>query len=602
MVSEISPSVLRFDDTCHVYVIRTGSEAVLVDCGCGAVLDQLSALGISRVTDVLLTHHHRDQAQGLPRAIAAGARVWVPQAERDLFARAGEHWQAREIYVNYNMRQDRFTLLESVPIAGMLNDYATYTFGSRTFQVIPTPGHTTGSITLLAEIDGRRMAFSGDLIAAPGKVWSLAATQWTYNGAEGVAASVPSLLDLRDRAPDLLLPAHGETMANASAAIDALVERLGQLLAQRQQNPRLFQFIQTPYMTLTPHLLRNQTSLAYSHVLVSNSGKGLLLDYGYDFVTGIPAGTDRASRRPWLYSLPALSRDHGVHTLSAAVPTHYHDDHVAGLNLLRVQYGAQVWAPANFADILERPHAYDLPCLWFDPISVDRVLPLETPIRWEEYVLTLHGLPGHTLYAVAIELEVDGKHVLVTGDQYQGESGDQWNYVYQNGFRPGDYALSAALYHRLQPDLILSGHWPPLWVEPGYFERLRASGEVLLRLHRELLLVDDVDHAAEGLGARIYPYQAAARAGERFDLTVEVHNPCGRAVTGTLSMAVPAGWQVEPGQADLVLDVQGQQVVTFRLIAAGGRQRRVRVAADLTLDGRRYGQVAEALISVWASE
>jgi hypothetical protein len=199
-------------------------------------------------------------------------------------------------------------------------------------------------------------------------------------------------------------------------------------------------------------------------------------------------------------------------------------------------------------------------------------------------------------------LEVDGKHVLVTGDQYQGESGDQWNYVYQNGFRPGDYALSAALYHRLQPDLILSGHWPPLWVEPGYFERLRASGEVLLRLHRELLLVDDVDHAAEGLGARIYPYQAAARAGERFDLTVEVHNPCGRAVTGTLSMAVPAGWQVEPGQADLVLDVHGQQVVTFRLIAAGGRQRRVRVAADLTLDGRRYGQVAEALISVRASE
>ena len=83
------------------------------------------------------------------------------------------------------------------------------TFGYLRFEVIATPGHTTGSISLMAEIDGVHVAFTGDLIAGPGKVWSLSATQWTYNGAEGVAYSVSSLTDLREREPERLLPSHG---------------------------------------------------------------------------------------------------------------------------------------------------------------------------------------------------------------------------------------------------------------------------------------------------------------------------------------------------------------------------------------------------------
>src|SRR5690606_13431397 len=208
------------------------------------------------------------------------------------------------------------------------------------FYVLPTPGHTTGSLSLLAEIDGRRTAFTGDLIAAPGKVWSLAATQWSYNGAEGVAASVPSLADLKAGGPGVLLPSHGLPIVSPTPAIDLLVERLGELLRQRGQNPRLFELMERPYVPLTPHLLRNRTSNANSHVLLSRSGKALIFDFGYDFVTGIAAGADRASRRPWLYTLRALKRDFGVSRIDAVVPTHYHDDHVAGFNLLREAEGA----------------------------------------------------------------------------------------------------------------------------------------------------------------------------------------------------------------------------------------------------------------------
>jgi glyoxylase-like metal-dependent hydrolase (beta-lactamase superfamily II) len=63
--------------------------AVLIDSGSGDVLDVLSKIGVTRVTDVLITHHHRDQCQGLDRAKEAGISIWVPHIELDL-SQAGE--------------------------------------------------------------------------------------------------------------------------------------------------------------------------------------------------------------------------------------------------------------------------------------------------------------------------------------------------------------------------------------------------------------------------------------------------------------------------------------------------------------------------------
>ncbi len=594
----LSDSLYCFEDTCHVYAIRAGREAVLIDFGSGDVLDALPQIGVEHVAAILVTHHHRDQVQGLPRAVETGIPIWVPATEQDLIARVDVHWLARPLANNYDNRQDRFSLLEPVPVAGVLHDYAAPVFAGVAFRVLPTPGHTPGSISLLAEIDGRRVAFTGDLIAAPGKVWSLAATQWSYNGAEGVAAGIPSLVSLKEQAPDVLLPSHGNPMDRPGEAIDLLVERLWALLRDRGQNPRLFRFLEQPYDAITPHLLWNRTSMANSYVLLSQSGKALLIDYGYDFVTGIPAGADRASRRPWLYTLPALKRKFGVRAIDAVILTHYHDDHVAGCNLLREVEGAQVWAAETFADILRRPHYHDLPCLWYDPIPVDRVLPPGEPIRWEEYTLTCHALPGHTRHAVAIAFEVDGKRVLATGDQYQGDNGLEWNYVYANRFHLADYRASAALYRRLAPDLIVSGHWAPLWVTPDYFDRLEARGAALEAHHRALLPLDTFDLGGEDRAAYIHPYRIVAQPGETVPVTVEVANPFHHPVEAVIRLVTPPGWSAVPAERRIALAASGGAEAAFTLtLPDGPPPRRARIAADLTLDGRRLGQVTEALVS-----
>ena len=601
-MQQLSANLYRHEDTCAVYLLMQGSSAILIDFGVGSILDHLAEAGVERVTDVLMTHHHIDQGQGLDRAVAEGIRVWVPHAEQDLFHSVQDHWQARELDNSYNTREDRFSLLSNVPVHATLRDYATLCFAGQELTVLPTPGHTTGSVSLLATVDGQALAFTGDLIYAPGKVWSLASTQWSYNGAEGVAASVASLLDLRDRAPQALLPSHGTPMLKPARAIDLLVSRLRRLLRERGQNPRLLELRAAPYEALTPHLLRNRTAMAYHYVLLSHSGKALFIDFGYDFVTGLAAGYDRASRRPWLYTLPVLKRDFGVSQVDVVVPTHYHDDHVAGLNLLRRVEGTRVWAADLFADVLERPTDHDLPCLWYDGVKVDRRLQLETPIAWEEYHLTLYHLPGHTHFAVAIAFEVDGKRVVATGDQYQGGALPQWNYVYQNGFGVDDYVKSAALLRRLRPDLILTGHWDPLWPDEAYFDALRRGGRMLDRLHRRMLPVQrqaDGPFGASGPEAIIMPYRSGVARGGEQTLEVRVRNSEESAQQVFVALKAPSGFTVEPANVTCTAQPHSSLALVFKVKAVDAVVgRRYRFAADVTVGERHHGQVAEALVSV----
>jgi glyoxylase-like metal-dependent hydrolase (beta-lactamase superfamily II) len=586
-VSEVLPGIFRVADTCNVYVVRaitdgtTDRTAVAIDFGSGLALDYLAEMGIDRITDVLMTHHHRDQGQGLPRAVAEGIRIHVPSAERDLFADVESMWQGRPVYNDYNLRQDRFSLLESVPVHDVVPEYRTREYGGTTVEVIPTPGHTTGSTSYLVKRAGTRVVFTGDLIYAPGKVWSIAATQWSFVDNEGPAMTALSCYTLLEKEPNLLLPAHGEPMDDPAGALTLLAHRMGEYVDSRRPQPwDLKALLDQPYTPLTPHLLMNRTSNSYSYVLLSDTGAALVIDYGYDTYTGLPPGSDRASRRPWLASIPALKRNHGVTGVEVALPTHYHDDHVAGMNLLREVEGTEVWAPEHFADVLENPLDQDLPCTWYDPVHVDRRLALGETVTWHEYEIKVHDLPGHTVYAAAYEFEVDGVTVLATGDQQvsmgvPGGDREVLNYQYRNRQRLGDYQASAELYRRVRPGLMITGHWMPRWVTDDYLDLVAAAGDDQVRIHRDLLPLDELDIALDGGVARIAPYYTRVQTGSTVRYRITVSNP--RRVVQK-AMLGREGVEVE--------------------VTVGGPRRRARIAVDVSIAQLHLGQHAEAVVDV----
>jgi glyoxylase-like metal-dependent hydrolase (beta-lactamase superfamily II) len=594
----VTAEVTRIRDTCNVWVVRRGRDGICFDIGSGAVLDRLDELGLDRITDVLVTHHHRDSAQGVARAAAAGARIWVPPFERELFTDARGLWERRRFENSYDLRQEALSLLDSVEVAGTVDEYRTREYGGVEIFTLPTPGHTQGSVTYLADLDGRRVAFTGDLVYGPGQVWSLAATQWSYTGVEGIASTILSCGTLARREPDVLLPAHGEPLTEPAEALAETQRRLAELMQMRrvEETPwNLDGWLESPWRELSPHLLLNRTSFACAYALLSESGAALIVDWGYDLWTGWQPGGPRHTTRPLLESIGALRRSHGVDRVEAVVTTHYHDDHVAGANLLRDVEGTQVWSPENVAPILEHPATYDLPCLWFDPIPVDRVLPLGEPVAWNEYELTAYPLPGHTHYAAAIAFEVDGRRVLAVGDQQsrEGDGRHILNYQYRNRFAIDDYVASAALYEELRPDLVLTGHWTAHELDAGERAKLAADGRRLAELHRLLLPVPD----AEGFYARVTPYRSALDAAETAELRVEVRNPFAERTTAEVGLVVPGGWIVSPPRAVLELDPGEEQVATFAVTAAGPPGRAL-LAADLTLAGVQYGRHAEAVVEV----
>ena len=504
-----------------------------------------------------------------------GIRIWAPPFDAELIADASGHWLRRPIDIDYDLREDRFSLLESVPVTGTVAEYRTMRVGGIDVLTLPTPGHTPGSVAYVIEADGRKLAFTGDLVYGDGMVWSLAATQWSYSGVEGQESTIVSCATLAALEPDILLPAHGDAIEDPPGALARVRSRLGELIALRLGQPSgVEDRLASPLEEITPHLLRNRTTFASTYLLRSESGTALGIDFGYDMATW---------RRPLLWSLESLD-------VEAVVVTHFHDDHVAGLNLIRDVKGAQVWTAEHVVPVLEDPKRFDLPCLWPEPIRVDRALPLETPIAWHEYELTVYPLPGHTYFACAVAFEVDGRRVLAIGDQY---SPTTLNYQYRNRFARRDFIRTGELLRRVRPDLLLGGHFFPHAVEGGYIDALVADAHRLAELHDELLPAESFGE--RGFGAWIEPYRSTVAPGGTVSLDVTVRNPFEQRETATVRLVLPDGWSAAPETQDVELDAGGQAVVTFEVEAGAASGR---IAADLTVGETRFGQQAEALVYV----
>jgi hypothetical protein len=263
--------------------------------------------------------------------------------------------------------------------------------------------------------------------------------------------------------------------------------------------------------------------------------------------------------------------------------------------------GTEVWTPAHVADVLENPLEQDLPCIWYDPIPVDRRLPLNRGFRWHEYEIMVHDLPGHTLYAAAYEFVVDGVRVLATGDQQVGMGipggpREVLNYQYRNLFRLGDYQAGARLYRDVAPQLMIFGHWPPRWVDDEYFGLVAAEADEQDQLHRELLPLEETGVGPDGMLARIAPYYSRPETGSVVRLRVHVNNPRPATQKAVVRMVLPVGWASVPDVA-VSLPPLGQEQVEIQ-VTAGAPRRRARVAVDVSIGDLHLGQHAEAIMDV----
>ena len=566
------------------------------------MLDALGEIGVEEVEAVLHTHHHRDQCQGDGILNERGIPIIVPAREEHLFEDVETFWRQRQLLANYDLQSDFYTLSRSVQISRGLADYEVFRWRGLEFVVLPTPGHTRGSIALIGEVDGEKVAFSGDLISSPGQVWRIHDLQWAYMSTDGINASISSLDTLRQTELDRLLPSHGSPMGRPRAAIDQLISNLSRLFQVVSFTPEPVSApdiaINHKFRQVTKHLWLNASAAANFYAIVTDEGEAMLLDYGY-------ASQDHAGdlRRYVEHSIKELMDVAGVKSIDVVIPSHYHDDHVSGIPALQRDYGTQLWAHEVFSDILENPRAYHLACLPVEPMRVDRVLKEGEEFDWGGFRFQTEHSPGHTHFAAHTFVRVDGLKLALTGDNILSSmTGPRiGGPIYRNRFELDGFQTAIQKLIDYQPQMLLTGHSAAISISAEALEEpLNRARELATAF--DLLIAEDepTGFAIDPRFVSIRPYRAQVAAGQDLELVITLRNHREEAAVFTITLDLPEGWEADPDTIEIELAGDATLMCPLKLKIPARQEpaRKIAYCLDVTVGERRFGQEAEGLVDV----
>ncbi len=606
-VRRISENLFLLDDTCNVYLVRDGSHGLLVDFGSGKILDHLPGLGVTQVDWVLHTHHHRDQCQGDLRAAERRIPIAVPAHERHLFADAENFWRNRRVFHLYYVRNDFNTLTEDVPVAAVLRDYETFRWNGHDVFVLPTPGHTLGSVSLLMDVDGRKTAFTGDLLHSPGKLVNLWDTQVNYGGAEGIDLGAYSLARLREAKPALVCPSHGEPMPDPDAAIATTIDKLTEYYRfQTGDDPS----VGFRGYAVSPHLVAHHLTTSSFYAILSKSGKGMFVDYGsasWTHFESFERATAVADRIRFVeHGIDDLKSRFGMKSVDVAMPSHMHDDHLNGFPHLVRNFGTRIWCYENMVDILQHPRGHNLGCILGEPIEVARSFRNGERFQWEEYDFEVTHSPGHTEYQMALFVTIDGTRVAFTGDAFFSPDNPnagvlRHNLIFRNHVESDSHLKSIRNLIEHEPGLIAPGHGRPFVANR---EELLATEQKMRRqdeLFRGIVADPDVNFGLDPSWCRLYPYQMQLRPGGTAEAELRVQNYRDRPMKIEAGLVAPGEWTIEPDVVRLEVPPRSQSAQAFRIRVPAGwhpPSPRLAIAADVVSDGRYLGQITEAVVDM----
>jgi glyoxylase-like metal-dependent hydrolase (beta-lactamase superfamily II) len=606
MAISLSDHLLLYKGAVNTGVIREGEEALIIDIGDGKVLETLGLYGIRRVNGLLFTHHHRDQAYGAYRALGEGTWVGVPKAERGLFEDVySRYWQdpTRRWHMYYF--RPNLVLAEPLPVHREFVDGETFQWGPARITALSTPGHTDGSMSFLVEVDGRRIAFCGDLIYGKGKVLELYSLQkgfghlTDYHGFMFAwREAMDSLKRLLDKGAELLIPSHGEAILEPKEAIELLGNRLNRCYENYLSTSALWHYF--------PELLSNQTSsvapisapmypapsfvrhIGTSWMLLSESGNAFLMDCGSEDVI--------KNIGDWL----ASGDINGVEGLWI---THIHDDHTDAIPKFRQRFGCEVIAERSVAQVVVKPSAWKLPCLSPNAVPIDRLVEDKESWRWREFALTAYHFPGQTLYHGGLLVEGRGLRLFFCGDSFTPSGLDDYCAYNRNFLGEGKgYDLCLRLMEELQPDLVFNSHVDrPFVLEPDILRTWRMRLAERRKLLEELLPWEDPNYGIDPYWAFCYPYEQEVSRGRIARVEIVIVNHSSRPAICSATLVFPRSWkgqgQTPRTECEIEPGMESRLLSAFQVpphISPG----RYVVLVDITRNGLQFPVFAEFLVEV----
>jgi len=591
---KISDNLYLYKDCCNVYLIKDKNDGILIDFGSGEIMNNLSKAGVERISSVFITHHHRDQIQGLVDIKNRDFDLYIPDGEKQFIADAEDFWKNVHIYINYNLRSHFNTIRKNVIVSQTVNDGDVINIGNYAIKVLLTPGHTDGAVSYIVNVDGKTAIFSNDLISAPGKVINYYDLHWNYNPPPpGIRASLESFKKIKNEKPDILLPSHGESIDEPIYAIEKLEEKYEELI--KLITPNRKRRTSEDMFSVSKHIVYLGST---SYALVSDNGRAIIYDYGY---------IDVPRMREFI-------RKYNIEHIDAVTYSHYHDDHnirtpelLFRMNSNEITVETEIWIFEKMLDVFENPERYTLPCLIPFPIKADRVIKDGETIEWEGLKLYFFHMPGQTFYHQGLMVEDEGKRYLLSGDN---------NWHPADGVRPmnspvipknryfigendGYLKISKDLLD-LKVDVIVPSHYFPFSVTREELEMYQDWAEKLTALFKEIIDQPDANMGMDPLLVHFYPYRIEVKPDEEFTVDVSVTNHLNKPSEFKITLKSSENIICNQKTKTYTVPAKSSDMIPFTIKVNHKNEsiKREIICADVTMNGKYLGEFAEMVIDV----
>lgn len=490
---------------------------------------------------VLFTHHRRDVVWAGLGVVREGAAAVIPFGAQTYFTSTDSIWesQADKRFHDYYCQSSRI-LTSSVKISQKVKGEDIINWEGIDVKVLSTGGYTRDAISYIIDMDGKKIAFTGDLIYGNGQLFDLYSLQDSYRGISGyhgyAARSgelIKSLLLLADQKPDIIVPARGPIIYNPLPAIDSLISRIKRMYinymsvsAYRWYYPGRMTVL-SDYVLGTGNdkgwmpysvVIRDDPPEWYMHIGNSNL---VIADDSTAFL--IDCGAAGALER-----IMSQIKSGRIKTIEGIFVTHYHDDHTENINDIKEKFNCPVYITKELKDILENPGYYKMPCLTKKSINNLTVKDNEEKMTWKDFNLTFYYYPGQTIYHDAVLFDKkDGESIFFIGDSFTPSGIDDYCLLNRNLLHEGTgYFYCLDILKRLPGGRLLANQHvkSPFAYSGEQIDFMRSKLTERNIILKELLPWDDINYGIDEQWARAYPYGQKARPGSSVELSVKITN------------------------------------------------------------------------------
>ncbi|HIG28353.1 MAG TPA: MBL fold metallo-hydrolase [Verrucomicrobiales bacterium] len=520
---------------------------------------------------VLLTHHRRDVVWAAKKLIQNGSKTIAPAGEKPLFEDPESYWKnfTQERFQDYKQQSTKI-LAESLPIKRFVQSGETIEWKDVKIEVMDTPGFTRGSITYTTILDDRRIAFTGDLIYGDGKVLDLYSFQdevleANIRGYHGYGGRFSSLIDSLKRVaawnPDWIIPARGPIIKNPKHALHTLIDRIRDIYKNYLSTSALYWYFKEPHIKacvervlgpgaefeVMPYSHYEEKpewvfSTATSRIITSENGHAILLDCGYQKV---------------IDQVLEMQKRGEIKKIDAIFVTHYHDDHTDQVQNAAEIFDCPVYATEEIVHLLENPGAYHLPAQTDNPIRNVIGRKNGSEMKWNEFNLQFHFLPGQTYYHGGLFVTTPGeKSLFFIGDAFTPSGIDDYCLLNRNLIHEDSgylYCLKK-LKETKGPFYLINEHVDYIFqFNENQLKYLTDRYRERAKMIREVSPWDDPNYMVDEQWIRFNSYGRSVSAGDTFKsrLIVENHSPVNRRFE--LQVNSSQNWEIQPRKATLIL-------------------------------------------------